>query len=152
MTQKCRRAKRRRYYSSMKYSATINNACKSPPYTPCTRKREQTYNVRSLLYYACFVDLTAVASKMCFPIMFNATPRETLIKSNSPRSNGHIHAAEFDTLRFNHRIPSISFIDPLNELCPWVLRFRRADACQQILFPQEPFTVRTTLTQLYRPW
>ena len=31
--------------------------------------------------------------------------RETLIKSNSPRSNEHTHAAEFDTLRFNQRIP-----------------------------------------------
>ena len=31
--------------------------------------------------------------------------RETLIKSNSPRSNGHTHAAEFDTLRFNQRVP-----------------------------------------------
>lgn len=33
--------------------------------------------------------------------------RETLIKSNLPRSNGHTHAAEFDTLRFNHRIPDL---------------------------------------------
>ena len=32
-------------------------------------------------------------------------PMETLIKSNSPRSNEHTHAAEFDTLRFNQRIP-----------------------------------------------
>ena len=31
--------------------------------------------------------------------------RETLIKSNSPRSNGHTHAADFDTLRFNQRVP-----------------------------------------------
>ena len=31
--------------------------------------------------------------------------RETLIKSNSPRSNAHTHAAEFDTLRFNQRVP-----------------------------------------------
>ena len=30
--------------------------------------------------------------------------KETLIKSNSPRSNAHTHAAEFDTLRFNQRI------------------------------------------------
>ena len=34
-----------------------------------------------------------------------AIPRETLIKSNSPRSNEHTHAAEFDTLRFNQRFP-----------------------------------------------
>ena len=52
--------------------------------------------------------------------------RETLIKSNSPRSNGHTHAVgfaqhgtsdmaatyilcktKFDTLRFNHRIPDL---------------------------------------------
>ena len=31
--------------------------------------------------------------------------RETLIKSNSPRSNEHTHAAEFDTLRFDQRVP-----------------------------------------------
>ena len=29
---------------------------------------------------------------------------ETLIKPNSPRSNPHTHAAEFDTLRFNQRV------------------------------------------------
>ena len=34
--------------------------------------------------------------------------RETLIKSNSPRSNEHTHAAEFDTLRFNQRVLRIS--------------------------------------------
>ena len=31
--------------------------------------------------------------------------RETLNKSNSPRSNAHTHAAEFDTLRFIQRVP-----------------------------------------------
>lgn len=31
--------------------------------------------------------------------------RETLIISNSPRSNNSTHAAEFDTLRYNQRIP-----------------------------------------------
>lgn len=71
MTRKCRRAKRRRYYSSMKYSAPINNACQVPSYIPCTQKRELTYNVRSLLYYACFVNLT-VPSKMCFPYVLKA--------------------------------------------------------------------------------
>ncbi len=30
--------------------------------------------------------------------------KETLIKSNSPRSNTGTHAAEFDTLRFNQRV------------------------------------------------
>ena len=39
-----------------------------------------------------------------FDIGFIMT-RETLIKSNSPRSNAHTHAAEFDTLRFNQRVP-----------------------------------------------
>ena len=34
--------------------------------------------------------------------------RETLIKSNSPRSNEHTHAAEFDTLHFNQRISDSS--------------------------------------------
>ena len=33
--------------------------------------------------------------------------RETLIKSKSPRSNGHTHGADFDTLRYNQRIPCI---------------------------------------------
>ncbi len=32
-------------------------------------------------------------------------PRETLIKSNSTRSNEGTHGSEFDTLRFNQRIP-----------------------------------------------
>ena len=32
-----------------------------------------------------------------------------LIKSNSPRSNPHTHAAEFDTLRFNQHIPGKRF-------------------------------------------
>ena len=31
--------------------------------------------------------------------------RETLIKSKSPRSNERTHAADFDTLRFNQRVP-----------------------------------------------
>ena len=30
--------------------------------------------------------------------------KETLIKLNSPHSNAHTHAAEFDTLRFNQRV------------------------------------------------
>ena len=33
------------------------------------------------------------------------TPRETLIKTKSPRSNEGTHAADFVTLRFNQRIP-----------------------------------------------
>ena len=44
----------------------INNACQAPHYISYAQKRELTYNVRSLLYYACFVNLT-VPSKMCFP-------------------------------------------------------------------------------------
>ena len=44
----------------------INNACQAPTYISYAQKRELTYNVRSLLYYACFVNLT-VPSKMCFP-------------------------------------------------------------------------------------
>ena len=71
MTRKCRRAKRRRCYSSMKYSAPINNACQAPSNIPYTQKRELTYIVRSLLYYACFVNLT-VPSKMCFPYVLKA--------------------------------------------------------------------------------
>ena len=39
----------------------------------------------------------------------NTPIRETLIKSNSPRSNEHTHAAEFDTLRFNQRILRLSY-------------------------------------------
>lgn len=71
MTRKCRRAKRRRCYSSMKYSAPINNACQAPSNIPYTQKRELTYILRSLLYYACFVNLT-VPSKMCFPYVLKA--------------------------------------------------------------------------------
>ena len=78
MTRKCRRAKRRRCYSSMKYSAPINNACQAPSNIPYTQKRELTYNVRSLLYYACFVNLT-VPSKMCFPYVLKAASQGAVI-------------------------------------------------------------------------
>lgn len=32
--------------------------------------------------------------------------KETLIRSNSPSSNEEVHAAEFDMLRYNHRVPN----------------------------------------------
>ena len=53
--------------------------------------------------HAILESMPAQALKWCFSL--SHCSRETLIKSNSPRSNEHTRAAEFDTLRFNQRIP-----------------------------------------------
>ena len=54
------------------------------------------------------VDNLLISEAYLYIRLFIAKPRETLIKSNSPRSNEHTHAAEFDTLRFNQRVPDIA--------------------------------------------
>lgn len=41
--------------------------------------------------------------------------RETQTKSNSPHSNEHTNAAEFDTLRYNQRVPSSGGCDTRQE-------------------------------------
>ena len=51
-------------------------------------------------------DILKGISKNLLHGSFSMT-RETLIKTKSPRSNGHTHGADFDTLRFNQRIPCI---------------------------------------------
>ena len=50
-------------------------------------------------------NMCQITSGICSVTTFlRCIVKETLIKSNSPRSNEHTHAAEFDTLRFNQRI------------------------------------------------
>ena len=78
-------------------------------------------------------------SKNAVPVT-QKSPRETLNKSNSPRSNEGTHGAEFDTLRFIQRIPkdygmsAVAFNKLLHELRiqfpirnSWVLYAEYAD-------------------------
>ncbi|MGN0656981.1 MAG: hypothetical protein ACI4KR_09310, partial [Ruminiclostridium sp.] len=58
------------------------------------------------------IDIGACLIENAIGFMFSwlLLSRETLNKSNSPRSNAHTHAAEFDTLRFNQRVPRETLI------------------------------------------
>ena len=64
------------------------------------RSLKLIWMLRSRWLSFCVYDHTA--------LYFCHASKETLIKTKSPRSNAHTHAADFVTLRFNQRIPNIS--------------------------------------------
>lgn len=77
--------------------------------------------------------------------MIEDIAKETLIKSNSPRSNEHTHAAEFDTLRFNQRVPKYIIETGINntESGNWHIAFDEINSLFGTNLPTDADTLQT---------